>query len=208
MSAITSTQNWVQCEHAEELKAIHKTDRNIAIWKRSIDNLTEELKSLPTDGIQIRVIGDIETILVTTTNVLNHRSHGALVEDINHLLEVFESVSGAKKFKVFLGTVYTDMCRRFHYDMNDLRLLCTYSGPGTLWLTEDNLNRCALENLEGNESIVPDFSEIRQVETGHVAILKGGRYRGKKTKAVVHRSPTIEEGGGARLLLRIDTNEL
>ncbi|MGK0427956.1 MAG: hypothetical protein ACJAUR_002072 [Ulvibacter sp.] len=38
-------------------------------------------------------------------------------------------------------------------------------------------------------------------------MLKGAIYLSEGTKAVVHRSPTIEESVETRLLLRIDTNE-
>ena len=57
------------------------------------------------------------------------------------------------------------------------------------------------------ECIVLDESNIQQAKTGAVVILKGAMYPAKGTNAVVHRSPTIEESGATRLLLRIDTNE-
>ena len=100
------------------------------------------------------------------------------------------------------------MCRRFHTDLNYIRMLCTYSGPGTLWLSENNLNREALNDLESNNSIVVNNDLINQVRTGSVAILKGGLYPRKGTKAIVHRSPNIQESQQKRLLLRIDTDEL
>ena len=40
---------------------------------------------------------------------------------------------------------------------------------------------------------------------GDIVILKGALY--PESKAIIHRSPTIEETGKKRLLLRIDTNE-
>jgi hypothetical protein len=90
--------------------------------------------------------------------------------------------------------------------MNDLRMLCTYSGPGTLWLSENNINRNALNSCGDNECIVLDESKIQQAKTGAVVILKGAIYPEEGTKAIVHRSPTIEDYGEKRLLLRIDTN--
>ena len=87
-------------------------------------------------------------------------------------------------------------------------MLCTYSGPGTLWLSEKNLNREALDYLKSNNSIVVNDDFINQVSTGSVAILKGGLYPRKGTKAIVHRSPNSQESQQKRLLLRIDTNEL
>ncbi|MEL6124115.1 MAG: DUF1826 domain-containing protein, partial [Bacteroidota bacterium] len=108
--------------------------------------------------------------------------------------------------RLLLASVNTNMCRRFHTDINDVRLLCTYTGPGTLWLTNDNINRRALDSYDGNESIVMDPERIQQVPEGAIALLKGAMYPHHQTKAIVHRSPTIEESGEKRLLLRIDTN--
>ena len=100
------------------------------------------------------------------------------------------------------------MCRRFHTDLNYIRMLCTYSGPGTMWLSENNLNRKALDDLDENDSIVINQNDIKQVDTGSVVILKGALYPREGTKAAVHRSPNIEESQQKRLLLRIDTDEL
>lgn len=46
--------------------------------------------------------------------------------------------------------------------------------------------------------------DIQQAGTGDIVILKGALY--PDGHAIMHRSPTIEEMGAARLLLRIDTN--
>jgi hypothetical protein len=91
--------------------------------------------------------------------------------------------------------------------MNDLRLLCTYNGPGTVWLSDSNVNRNALETYGDNETIVKDNSQINYAKTGSVVLLKGAIFPIKGTKAIVHRSPTIEESGLSRLLLRIDAND-
>ncbi|HAA11799.1 MAG TPA: hypothetical protein DCE41_08925, partial [Cytophagales bacterium] len=57
------------------------------------------------------------------------------------------------------------------------------------------------------EELVLDADSIQQAETGAVIILKGAIYPKEGTQAVLHRSPTIEESGERRLLLRIDTDE-
>jgi len=97
------------------------------------------------------------------------------------------------------------MCRRFHTDINDVRLLCTYSGPGTLWLTNDNINPKALGTRGSKQSIFIEQDRIQQANTGAVVLLKGALYSDESTRAVVHCSPSIEEDAQKRLLLRIDT---
>ena len=95
------------------------------------------------------------------------------MKDIRMLLECFRDLSKLDSFRLFFATVQSDMCRRFHTDMNDLRLLCKYCGPGTLWLDEGNVNRKALTALEPNERIVVDEYKIKQASTGDVLVLKG-----------------------------------
>lgn len=130
-----------------------------------------------------------------------------LLKDIVRQLSLFSQIAQSTSYRLLLATIKSSMCRKFHTDINDLRLLCTYSGLGTLWLTEDNVNRKALDTYGDNECIVLDESRIQQAETGSIVILKGAIYPQEGTVSIVHRSPSIEETGQRRLLLRIVTNE-
>lgn len=126
-----------------------------------------------------------------------------LLDDILGLLELFKQVSKTSSFRLLLATINTNMCRKFHTDINNLRMLCTYVGPGTLWLPEEAINHRALRAKRSD--FILDKNLIQQVDTGDALILKGALY--PESKAIIHRSPTIEETGEKRLLLRIDTNE-
>ena len=202
-----SVVNWEVGESATILKDIHQKDVNIAIYERDINALTSEINHLIEQHIEIRTRGSINDILNEITTVTNLNNDSLIIQDIKALLHHFAEITEAKNFRLLLATINTNMCRRFHTDINDIRLLCTYSGPGTLWLTDDNINQKALNNLSDNESIVIEEDKIQQAKTGAVVLLKGAVYPQKGTKAIVHRSPTIEESGEKRLLLRIDTND-
>ncbi len=199
------TQNWAIGATQEVLNQIHEQDVNIAIYNRDITSLNDEILSLINQDFEVFVYGDKSEILNVLEKELNQ--YPDFLKDIGSLLHVFEEISRAKTFKLLLATINTNMCRRFHTDVNDLRLLCTYYGPGTLWLKEENVNRTALETCKDNECIVLNPNDIQQAATGAVVLLKGAIYPVKGTKAIVHRSPTIEESGEKRLLLRIDTHE-
>lgn len=202
----TTVRNWVEGDTPAVLEDIHQSFVNIAVYNRSIDGLAHEVRSLLKRNIEFMKSGDIETILHALTKAIEPEEFCKVIQDIKALLYLFKEVTGAKSFRMLLATVNTNMCRRFHTDINDLRMLCTYSGVGTLWLTEDNVNRKALNSRGANDCIVIDESRVQQAKTGSVVILKGAIYPQVATKAVVHRSPTIEESGEKRLLLRIDTN--
>lgn len=206
MKTVALVKNWVEGTTIKTLKGIHQNNVNIAIYNRNISILKNEIHSLLTREIKLSSSGNINAIFDEITEVIDLSECRMILQDINNLLRAFKEITGAKKFRLLLETIDTNMCRKFHTDINDLRILCTYSGPGTLWLTEDKVDRKALSTYRNNESIVIDNSKIKQVTTGAVIVLKGTKYSKESIQAAVHRSPVIEENSEKRLLLRIDTN--
>ncbi len=191
------------------LNEIHQKEKNISIYRREIDFIKSEESELENFEIEYSESGNKKDLLNSLDSKLGKilDKDSQLLKDIKECLEIFSTISNAKTFELFLATVNTNMCRRFHIDFNDLRLLCTYSGPGTLWLPDEIVNRKSLIPGNENDDIVLDSSKIQQANTGDILILKGAVYPAEGTKAIVHRSPTIEESGQRRLLLRIDTDE-
>jgi hypothetical protein len=82
-------------------------------------------------------------------------------------------------------------------------MLCTYLGQGTLWLPDEAVD--PKTSRSASHELVIDAELIQQIPAGDVVILKGALY--PDADPILHRSPTIEESGETRLLLRIDTNE-
>jgi len=192
---LSAQNSGVEGTDANILEAIHQKHVNVAVYNRDVSPLEKDIQAVLAHDFKFDL---------TVQLALNEMS--LLYRDIQHLLNQFKVITQAKQFRLFLSTVSTNMCRKFHMDYNDLRLLCTYSGPGTLWVTEDNLNRKALDAYGCNERIVVDMDNIKQAQTGAVVVLKGAKYSKRSTNGAVHRSPTIEERGERRLLLRIDTH--
>lgn len=189
------------------LTAIHDSSINIAIYQRDISSLKPELDQISQIPVNFMTTGTVEEI--RTELAAYSRDHlpacPAFLADADRLTRLFQQVSKSDSLKLQLSTVTTNMCRRFHTDMNDLRMLCTYVGAGTLWLPDDAINAAALKPGTSNDEIVLDERLIQQVATGDVTILKGALY--PEANAILHRSPTIEETGEHRLLLRIGTNK-
>lgn len=189
---------------AKVLEGIHAKEKNIAIYQRDIKLWQKELKQLATTSVECKVSGTVDEITTALEANLKEQlpNYDFLLEDISNILSLFQKVSKAESFRVLLATVKTNMCRKFHTDINDLRLLCTYAGPGTLWLPDEIINQKAFKSK--NQNIVLDENLIQQANIGDIVILKGALY--PDAEAILHRSPTIEETGEQRLLLRIDTN--
>lgn len=190
------------------LDQIHDRDISIAIYQRSIAHLEAELLPFRSQQVEFRSSGEPDALVDALGAYLESQSLECLhlLADIRTQARYFSTLSGALDLKLFFSTIQSSMCRRFHTDINDLRLLCTYIGQGTLWLPEEAVNRHAYHNKGKNQDIVQDHALIQQAQTGEVLIMKGALY--PEGEALLHRSPTLNAADEQRLMLRIDTNQM
>ncbi len=201
----TFTSNALIGDLPSVLNSIHKLSCNIVIFERNITPLKHCIEYFLMENKTISVKGTFEKISKTVNSYFGENSE--LNKDLINLLKHFQAVTKINEMSFLLTKIDSDMCRKFHTDMNDLRLLCTYKGKGTLWLNEDNIKRDLLySNDTKNQGIIND-QLINQVKTGAVAIFKGALYPKEGTQAAIHKSPSLEANNEQRLLLRIDTNE-
>jgi hypothetical protein len=131
--------------------------------------------------------------------------------DIAELVGELLAVTRAPRFRLVFGAVRGDQCRKFHWDVLQYRLLTTYLGPGTEWLSESNVRRAALGDpalcpVEANAAIVRDPAGIRRARAGDVLLMKGATSAGPD-RALVHRSPPIEGTDTVRVVLALSVYE-
>ena len=157
--------------------------------------------------IDFRASGTIQDVSVSLKDYFEAQPHldEALMQDVLHLLCLFEELTKVSTFRLSLVKVSRTMCPRFHADYNQLRMLCTYFGPGTLWLPDEAVDRKAYQTGKTNESILLNEDLVQQVDTGNLVVLKGSIYPGNIP--ILHRSPSIVENGEERILLTMDTNQ-
>lgn len=133
----------------------------------------------------------------------------AWAADLAGLVALFAAHAGEKVVRVRLETVAEERERPFHIDSKALRLLCTYAGPGTQWLSNDNVERAQL-CLRGrsiasvNRGAVKDPGRVHSLRPWWVAVLKGETYPGNAGNGLVHRPQPAEGPGTPRVRLRID----
>lgn len=212
----TSINHCQQVDECSDLQVIRNNMVNIAIYEREIlADLSIYLKELMENkfhNFNMSIdVQDFENMFDEHFKSFNHKNevgHDLLKKDIKQLLRQFSKICNNDTLKVFFGIVDTNMCRRFHVDMYELRMLCTYEGQGTMWLTDDNINYEALNSFNGNEEIVLRKADVEQLNTTDVAIIKGALYPNSKIGGLVHRSPTIENLNEKRIVLRVDSNSL
>ncbi|MEM9894737.1 MAG: DUF1826 domain-containing protein [Bacteroidota bacterium] len=207
MSSDVLNTSWVEGNNPAVLQEIHRTQVNIAIYNRNLNEMRKELELLSKEMIEFRSSGDLLSIFSDIENAGELAPFESIREDLKKLLRLFSDVSEADIFRVFFAVVTTNMCRKFHADINDLRMLCTYRGPGTLWVAED-LEEAQIkrEKLVDDPSSI-DTNRIHKAQPGDVLLMKGAIYPKEGFIPVLHRSPILEGDESTRILLRIDTDQ-
>ncbi|MEL7045077.1 MAG: DUF1826 domain-containing protein [Pseudomonadota bacterium] len=120
--------------------------------------------------------------------------HDAMEAPVEVLRELLECESCGVRVKVLDGP----MCPRFHVDQVPARMLITYAGPGTDWISHNDIDLRAMASREP-EPLRPGCT-VRSLATGAWSLLKGGRWDSDYC-GVLHRSPA---GSGLRLLVSLD----
>lgn len=194
--------------HRDVLRQITAHGVNLSIWQR------------PTQPLICRELSVLEAR--DLRDVRRPTSQRTLGQDINALLQqqglepaalkhwradllalgaLFFDVAKGRDVHFRLFTTDQDDCRRFHVDRTFVRLLCTYQGPGTEWLANEQVDRVAQARCAPNDAIVR-FGEPSSLEPFWVAMLKGDP--GNSGEGVVHRSPPVEGTGQIRVLFCLD----
>ncbi len=195
------------------LSKVLSPDKNFALWKRELGSFLDSWASsikwekvLPLEAeLGLDDLESFESDLYKEISSWRPRENDMnqwVASDIRLIIEEFINQTNAQEVFVKIFQVENDMCRYFHIDNNLLRLLCTYIGPGTIWLPNSNANREFLGSGL-NERIVIDPNLTVQIEKLDVALLKGGRWPQNLCGGAIHRSPTMRPEE-KRLILKVD----
>jgi len=132
--------------------------------------------------------GDKETALAEL------RDYPFLAADVQFLAEVLTDLTGCDSVGVRMARINKAMCPRFHVDKMTLRLVMTYSGPGTEFIANEHIDRRYLGRGSkgiGDESsgLLLAFGCIQRADTFDLVALKGTRWPNNEKFGAVHRSP-------------------
>lgn len=212
LTKLVPVKHFCQTEVTEldDLAAIHRSNVNFVYCKRPVDDDIDLFARylISKDFKDINEVVNSENL----SGVVNRRlessdfpsvGKGKLAHDVVQIALSFFQITQASHLRLILKVVADDACRKFHTDAYDLRLLCTYTGKGTEWVSDRYVNRRKLFS-GSNEEIIRDFSKVRSTDPFEVAILKGEIDSQPERKGIVHRSPPIQQQAGKRLLLRLD----
>ncbi len=214
---------WTSGPEPDVLSEIGCEAVNLAIWERRFIQALEPALTflLPAEN-SVRIDSSEVDAGHLTRELLAHcpgasgtvvHSLKALAEDWAALAQRFADLTGRKHLRLRFERVEDDGCALFHVDTLPIRLLCTYAGPGTQWVEEEDVRRNQLGLMgrsitEANAAIVPVPDTIRTVPAWHVLIFKGRPWEGHGySDGLVHRSAPVRYSKDHRLRLTIDFSD-
>ncbi|WP_372763540.1 DUF1826 domain-containing protein [Pseudoalteromonas sp.] len=201
---------------ADILAHIYNHDINIAIWQRALaEKLTKAVNTLITSPalkpVELAVTPEAayqQLRQVITVSNTQQAEISALCSDIALLVEMFCCLFDLKRAGLRLAVLNRPMCPRFHVDKIPCRLVTTYQGIGTQWLQHHHVDRAKLGagNLgkpDEESGLFKHLSNIKQLNSGDIALLKGEYWDDNQGAGLVHRSAPMATNE-QRLLLTLD----
>ncbi|RTZ17825.1 DUF1826 domain-containing protein [Vibrio aquaticus] len=209
--AITDQDCFSISDDPTVLTDIYRDEINIAVWQRQFDAATQDeitqfLNEHPSLSKSLNL--SPENAYESLDFALDGKAPKALVENMAELVDMFCCLFELDHVGLRLATLSGAMCPRFHVDHVPCRLVTTYQGIATQWLANDTIDRSKLgrgsNGLPDEQSgLFQNASDIEQLTSGDVALLKGTRWEGNEETGLVHRSPN-PTNNEPRLLLTLD----
>jgi hypothetical protein len=199
----TGSSSVIESEQSNVLRLIRRTNVDLAIWRRELPSaLTSWLDASPIcdwPGLRQNLTpADVARTLRQHFNeagVKDCDGRALLIDDVEQLATLYAGALRVGHVYLRLEPVRDDACTKFHRDCVKARLITTYRGPGTEWVTAENAAKAL--------SMQQDFDgALFHVPTRSVAIFKG--CFGGREAGVHHRSPRISGSGMTRLFLCVN----
>jgi len=204
-----------ESHEAEVFSDVYQDDINIVIWQRKLsDQLVRAANEILKTHAKLEVA---EVVTATNVHPKLWKALGdsdavkVLSDDITLLVDMFCCVFDLKKAGLRLTALDRAMCPRFHFDRIPCRLVTTFHGVATEWLPHQLVDRSKLGagnqgKSDEQSGLFQSLDDIRQLNQGDVALLKGEFWQDNEGAGLVHRSPVQGPGliNKRRLLLTLD----
>lgn len=200
----------VHGSRASTLAEIYQPMVNLVCWQRRLaDQVARDCQLLlGRAGVSLRSVLHADEVGEQLSTSLRMPPDSALLQDVQQLVMMFADLFDLKQVGLRFELVDKTMCPRFHTDRLTCRLVTTYSGEGTEWLEESNVDRNKLGPSgvgipDQHSGVVIDPAKIQRATAGEVLLLKGYGWPNSPVPGIVHRSPPAH-GTSKRLLLTLD----
>lgn len=203
---------WREAAEPMVLTEIFQPQHNMVIWQRGVSaelaaQVSQLIEQNPT--LQIAKTLPVDDVAATLARVLPDTSAvDLLTYSIVELTEMFCCLFELEHVGLRLKVLDKAMCPRFHVDRVPCRLVTTFAGIATQWLPHECVKRDLLGHGSGgrpdNQSgLYASASDIKTLNAGDVALLKGELWEGNENCGLVHRSPALA-AKEKRLMLSLD----
>ena len=197
--AITGAPVWRRVAEIADLVEIFDQEIQICTWRRQIDPTIETYLSALHQTRELQVMEVLSPDARPKLDCLPEGPGRApLIDDLSFLLEVIFDLLGCCEIGMRFARVGRAMCPGWHFDRVGIRLVCTYQGPGTQWLDNQDIDR---RNFHSGR--LPDDMFIQAVP-GEIVLLKGALWQGNEAFGAVHRSPELGPIAAPRTLITFD----
>ncbi|WP_200804712.1 DUF1826 domain-containing protein [Ferrimonas marina] len=182
-----------------DLVEIFDPEVQICSWQRQLDPAIAQYLC----GLELnRKLQALETLVPTDPPEIGalpeHPGKTALLDDLALLRDILCELLGSEAAGMRLARLGHAMCPGWHVDKVGIRLVCTYQGPGTQWLEDQNVDRGQLRSEQVRNG--------RAVEAtpGEIVLLKGAIWQGNQGYGAIHRSPELTVNAPLRTLVTLD----
>lgn len=199
----TGSSRVIEDEQSRVLRFIRRTNVDLAIWRRDLPPaLTIWLHTSSIDNWpslrQFLAPSEVGRTLRQHFNqagVNDCEGRALLIDDVTQLTTLYTNALCITRARVRLEPIRDNACTKFHRDCVAERLITTYRGHGTEWVTAENAENALRQQHDYD-------GELFRVPTQSVAMFKGC-FGGLET-GIHHRSPRISGSGMTRLFLCLD----
>lgn len=213
MLAMKLLQDRTRSQHQgatpKALSRILDDEINLAVWQRHMPLHIAEFARLllslneplaESSCLELADEDDEPDLSGLASGLRDLEGYEGFIADLKWLVSAFACLLGARRIGLRLRVLDKAMCTRFHVDHVPVRLITTYAGVGSEWLKEGAMDRRQLGQANAEPA---DTTQIQQLKSGEVALLKGEKWHGNEGFGLIHRSPQPAPGE-RRLILTLD----
>jgi hypothetical protein len=199
LDATPAAPTWRRVSELADLVEIFDPGVQVCAWQREIDPSIETYLSKLQQTRELQII---ETLSPAAEPGLGRLPDGpgraSLMEDLSLLCEVVCELLGCKAAGLRLARIGRAMCPGWHVDQVGIRLVCTFQGPGTQWLDDQDVERRDLHSRR------PEDDAFIQAAPGEIVLLKGTLWQDNDAFGAIHRSPGLGTLASLRTLITLD----
>lgn len=190
---------WRRVPELADLVEIFDPCVQVCTWQREFDPAIETYLSRLHQINELQVIETLSPAARPKLQGLpDETGRPSLIEDLSLLQEIVCELLGCAAVGLRLARIGRAMCPGWHVDRVGIRLVCTYRGPGTQWLDDQDVDRGDLRAAPTEDGA------FIQANAGDIVLLKGSLWQGNDAFGAIHRSPGIDSSASLRTLITLD----